>query len=107
MDTKTKTPGPARLKRKYRAVWISDVHLGTPGCKAEALASFLKHIECEQLYLVGDIIDGWKLKSVFFWPQEHTNVIRRVLTRSKRGTKVHYVAGNHDEFLRKFVGYRL
>lgn len=91
----------------YRTLWISDVHLGTPGCKAERLADFLKHTPCDQLYLVGDIIDGWRLKAQFYWPQEHTNVIRRILTRSKRGTRVTYVAGNHDEFLRKFVGYRL
>ena len=83
------------------------MHLGTPGCKAEALAEFLKHTPCDHLYLVGDIIDGWRLQSQFFWPQEHSNVIRRILTKSKRGTKVTYVAGNHDEFLRKFVGYKL
>ena len=92
---------------KYRTLWISDVHLGTSGCKAEHLVDFLKQNECEQLYLVGDIIDGWKLRSGFYWPQEHTNVIRRILTKSKRGTKVTYITGNHDEFLRKFVDYRL
>lgn len=93
--------------RKYRSIWISDVHLGTPGCKAEHLVDFLKHTECENLYLVGDIIDGWKLQSGWYWPQEHTNVVRKVLTKSKRGTKVTYVTGNHDEFLRKFVGFGL
>jgi UDP-2,3-diacylglucosamine pyrophosphatase LpxH len=92
---------------RYRAVWISDVHLGTPGCKAEALADFLKHTDCEQLYLVGDIIDGWRLRSQFYWPQSHSNVIRRILTKAKRGTQVIYVAGNHDEFLRKFLGFDL
>ena len=93
--------------RKYRSIWISDVHLGTPGCQAAHLVDFLKQHECENLYLVGDIIDGWKLKSSFYWPQEHTNVIRKILTKSKRGTKVYYVTGNHDEFLRKFVGFGL
>lgn len=93
--------------RKYRTIWISDVHLGTPGCKAEHLVDFLKHTECENLYLVGDIIDGWKLQGGWFWPQEHTNVVRKVLTKSKRGTQVTYVTGNHDEFLRKFVGFGL
>ncbi|TDU32305.1 UDP-2,3-diacylglucosamine pyrophosphatase LpxH [Panacagrimonas perspica] len=92
---------------RYRTLWISDVHLGTPGCKAEHLVDFLKHTECENLYLVGDIIDGWKLRSSWFWPQEHTNVVRKILTKSKRGTKVYYVTGNHDEFLRKFVGFGL
>ncbi len=95
-----------RLK-KYRSIWISDVHLGTPGCKAEHLVDFLKHTECENLFLVGDIIDGWKLQGSWYWPQEHTNVVRKVLTKSKRGTKVYYVTGNHDEFLRKFVGFGL
>ncbi len=92
---------------RYRTIWLSDVHLGTPGCKAEFLVDFLKRNECETLYLVGDIIDGWKLRSTWFWPQEHTNVVRKILTKSKRGTKVYYVTGNHDEFLRKFVGFKL
>ncbi|MEC9363481.1 MAG: UDP-2,3-diacylglucosamine diphosphatase [Sinimarinibacterium flocculans] len=94
-------------KTHYRAIWISDVHLGTPGCKAEHLVDFLKHHTCDRLYLVGDIIDGWKLRSGWYWPQEHTNVVRKVLTKAKRQTKVFYVTGNHDEFLRKFVDYKL
>jgi UDP-2,3-diacylglucosamine pyrophosphatase LpxH len=94
-------------KPRYRSIWISDVHLGTVGCKAEHLVDFLKAHECDHLYLVGDIIDGWKLKNHFYWPQEHTNVIRKVLTKAKRGTEVVYVTGNHDEFLRKFVGFQL
>ena len=94
-------------KNRHRTIWISDVHLGTPGCKAEFLVDFLKRNECETLYLVGDIIDGWKLRNSFFWPQEHTNVIRKVLSKAKRGTKIYYVTGNHDDFLRKFVDYSL
>jgi UDP-2,3-diacylglucosamine pyrophosphatase LpxH len=96
-----------KQSHRYRTIWLSDVHLGTAGCKAEFLVDFLKRNECETLYLVGDIIDGWKLRGSWFWPQEHTNVVRKVLTKSKRGTKVYYVTGNHDEFLRKFVGYKL
>lgn len=96
-----------KIVNRYRTIWLSDIHLGTPGCKAEFLVDFLKRNECKKLYLVGDIIDGWKLKSGWFWPQEHTNVVRKVLTKAKRGTKVTYVTGNHDEFLRKFVDYRL
>lgn len=92
---------------RYRTLWISDVHLGTPGCQAAHLVDFLKHNSCDTLYMVGDIIDGWKLRSGFYWPQEHTNVIRKVLTKSKRGTQVFYITGNHDEFLRKFVGFGL
>ncbi|HEX4871700.1 MAG TPA: UDP-2,3-diacylglucosamine diphosphatase [Nevskiaceae bacterium] len=98
---------PETPKRRYRTVWISDVHLGTPGCQAHHLVDFLKHTECETLYLVGDIIDGWKLRSHWYWPQEHTNVVRKVLTKAKRGTQVWYITGNHDEFLRKFVGFNL
>lgn len=96
-----------REVHKYRTIWLSDTHLGTPGCKAEFLVDFLKRNECQTLYLVGDIIDGWKLRNTWFWPQEHTNVVRKLLTKSKRGTRVLYVTGNHDEFLRKFVGYQL
>ncbi len=91
----------------YRSIFISDTHLGVPGCQADKLAAFLKATQCEKLYLVGDIIDGWRLQSTFFWPQEHTNVIRRVPTLSKRGTQVYYITGNHDDFLRKFVDYEL
>ncbi|MES0873847.1 UDP-2,3-diacylglucosamine diphosphatase [Sinimarinibacterium thermocellulolyticum] len=94
-------------KTHYRTIWISDVHLGTPGCKAAHLVDFLKHHTCDHLYLVGDIVDGWKLRSGWYWPQEHTNVVRKILTKAKRGTRVHYVTGNHDEFLRKFVDYKL
>lgn len=104
MDTDTRT---GKEKTKVRTIWISDVHLGTPGCQARALAKFLGQHECEQLYLVGDIIDGWQLQRTFYWPQEHTNVVRKILTRAKRGADVFYVTGNHDEFLRKFVDYKL
>jgi UDP-2,3-diacylglucosamine pyrophosphatase LpxH len=102
-----KTVAISRTRPRYRTVWISDVHLGTPACKAEALADFLKHTDCEQLYLVGDIVDGWRLRTQFYWPQSHSNVIRRILTKAKRGTQVTYVVGNHDEFLRKFLAFDL
>lgn len=94
-------------KTHYRTIWISDVHLGTSGCKAGHLVDFLKSHTCDTLYLVGDIVDGWKLTGGWYWPQEHTNVVRKILTKAKRGTEVVYVTGNHDEFLRKFVDYRL
>lgn len=103
MTKKTKT----KEKPTYRAIWISDVHLGSPGSQANLLAQFLKEHDSEQLYLVGDIIDGWRLKSKFYWPQEHSNVVRRILTRAKRGTEVIYVTGNHDDFLRRFVDFNL
>ena len=92
---------PSR-KQRVRTLWISDVHLGTRDCQAEHLAAFLKRYHADRIYLVGDIIDGWKLRGGIYWPQAHTNVIRRLLTMSKRGTEVIYVTGNHDEFLRRY-----
>ncbi|WP_210396536.1 UDP-2,3-diacylglucosamine diphosphatase [Motiliproteus sediminis] len=93
---------PAKGRRHYRTIWISDLHLGTRGCQAEALTQFLKQHSCDHLYLVGDIIDGWRLRKSAYWPQSHVNVIRRILTLAKRGTEVTYVIGNHDEFLRSY-----
>ena len=96
------------MSKTYRSIFISDVHLGTKDCKANQLNNFLKHNSCETLYLVGDIIDAWKIKqNKWRWKQSHTNVIRRVLGHAKRGTRVVYVAGNHDEFLRPFIQYGL
>lgn len=91
----------------FRSIWLSDVHLGTRGCRAEALADFLKQHRCERLFLVGDIIDGWRLKARMLWPQTHTDVIRRVLTKARRGCEVIYVTGNHDEFLRRYGALEL
>jgi UDP-2,3-diacylglucosamine pyrophosphatase LpxH len=92
---------------KYRSIWISDVHLGTNSCQADSLCKFLKHNTCDQLYLVGDIIDGWKLKRSWNWPQSHSNVIRRLLTCAKRGTAITYITGNHDEFLRSWTPFNI
>jgi UDP-2,3-diacylglucosamine pyrophosphatase LpxH len=91
-------------KRRYRAVWISDVHLGTRGCNAGMLVDFLKSIECDTLYLVGDIVDGWRLKKGWYWPDAHNEVVRRVLKLAHAGTRVIFVAGNHDEMLRDYAG---
>lgn len=90
---------------KYKSIFISDIHLGARGCQADALCSFLKANNSEHLFLVGDIIDGWRLKKRWYFPQSHANVIRRILTSAKRGTKVYYVLGNHDEVLRKYLNY--
>jgi UDP-2,3-diacylglucosamine pyrophosphatase LpxH len=92
--------------KTYRSIFISDVHLGTRDCQAGKLNNFLKHNTCETLYLVGDIIDAWKIQqNKWRWKQSHTNVVRRVLGHAKRGTRVVYVAGNHDEFLRPMIPY--
>jgi len=95
---------PARPVFAYRAVWVSDTHLGTPGCQAEMLLDFLKSTECETLYLVGDIVDGWQLRKGWYWPPRHNDVVRCVLKKAKHGTRVVYVPGNHDEVFRDYVG---
>jgi UDP-2,3-diacylglucosamine pyrophosphatase LpxH len=93
-------PAPNR----YRAIFISDIHLGTSGCKADFLLDFLKSNESRYLYLVGDIIDGWQLKKGWFWKQSHNDVIQKILRKARKGTKVTYIAGNHDEAIRQFAG---
>ena len=98
-------PKGFRPKRRYRTVWISDIHLGTRGCNAELLVDFLRSIECETLYLVGDIVDGWRLRKGWYWPDSHNEVVRRLLKMSHRGTRVVFVAGNHDEMLRDYAGF--
>ncbi len=91
--------------RRYRTLWISDLHLGTPGCQAEALLGFLKHTECDTLYLVGDIVDGWQLRRQWYWPQAHNDVVQKLLRKARRGTRVIFIPGNHDEFARRYVGH--
>jgi len=94
------------MLKTYRSIFISDVHLGTKDSQAEKLNNFLKHNSCDTLYLVGDIIDAWKIQqNKWRWKQSHTNVVRRVLGHAKRGTKVIFIAGNHDEFLRPMIPY--
>lgn len=94
--------GPAPLK--VRSVFISDVHLGFKGCSAELLLDFLHSIDMDYLFLVGDIIDVWSMQKSMFWPQSHNNVLRTILGKAKRGAKVIYVPGNHDEVFRDFDG---
>lgn len=91
---------------KYKTVWISDIHLGTRGCKSDNLLEFLKNIECENLYLVGDIIDGWRMKKGFYFPNKHVKIIKRILKLSKT-TNIFYVIGNHDSFIRPYTEYDL
>ena len=91
-------------RRRYRTVWISDVHLGTRGCNAELLIDFLDHVDSDTMYLVGDIIDGWRLKKKVYWPAAHNDIVWRILKRAKRGTRIVYIPGNHDEMVRQFSG---
>lgn len=95
---------PAR--RRYRTIFISDLHLGTPGCQAVALLDFLKAHPCDHLYLVGDIVDGWQLRRRWHWPQAHNDVVQKLLRAARKGCRVVYVPGNHDEFARQFTGHQ-
>jgi UDP-2,3-diacylglucosamine pyrophosphatase LpxH len=102
-----KLPGDLAVHDRLvvRTVFISDIHLGTPGCQAEALLDFLRCVECETLYLVGDIVDGWQLMRRWYWPQAHNDVVQKVLRKARKGTRVVLVPGNHDEFARRYLGH--
>jgi UDP-2,3-diacylglucosamine pyrophosphatase LpxH len=90
--------------RHYRAIFISDVHLGTRGAQHDALLNFLKVADADIYYLVGDIVDGWRLKESWHWPQAHNDVVQKILRKARKGARVVYVPGNHDEFLRDYYG---
>jgi UDP-2,3-diacylglucosamine pyrophosphatase LpxH len=95
----------ASHRRSYRSIFISDLHLGTAGCQAGPLLEFLKAHPSDHLYLVGDIIDGWQLRKRWYWPQSHNDVVQKLLRRARKGCRVVYVPGNHDEFARQFAGH--
>ncbi|WP_321339336.1 UDP-2,3-diacylglucosamine diphosphatase [Breoghania sp.] len=90
--------------RHYRALFLSDIHLGTRGCQASMLLDFLRVHDAETVYLVGDIVDGWRLRKSWHWPQEHNDVVQKLLRKARKGARVVYVPGNHDEFLREYLG---
>jgi UDP-2,3-diacylglucosamine pyrophosphatase LpxH len=98
-------PPPTRLR--VRACFLSDIHLGFRGCRAEYLLDFLNSVECDTLYLVGDIVDLWSLKRSVYWPKAHHEVLRALLERARSGTRVVYVPGNHDRPFREFHGWVL
>lgn len=95
---------PHRPRLSLRSVWISDTHLGTRGCNASLLLDFLKSIECETLYLVGDIVDGWQLRKGWYWPPRHNDIVRCIMKMAKHGARVVYIPGNHDEVFRDYAG---
>jgi UDP-2,3-diacylglucosamine pyrophosphatase LpxH len=97
-------PSPDERPLRVRTAFISDVHLGTPGCQAAALLDFLRLLECDTLYLVGDIVDGWQLQRRWHWPQAHNDVVQKLLRKVRKGTRVVLVPGNHDEFARRYIG---
>jgi UDP-2,3-diacylglucosamine pyrophosphatase LpxH len=90
--------------RKFRTLFLSDLHLGARGCQAGQILDFLRHHDAERLYLVGDIVDGWALKASWYWPQAHNDVVQKVLRKARKGARVTYIPGNHDEFLRDYFG---
>ncbi len=95
---------PGRERLGLRTVWISDTHLGTSGCNSELLLDFLRSIQCDTLYLVGDIVDGWQLRKGWYWPPRHNDIVRCILKQAKHGTRVIYIPGNHDEAFRDYAG---
>ncbi|HMB48193.1 MAG TPA: UDP-2,3-diacylglucosamine diphosphatase [Afifellaceae bacterium] len=90
--------------RHFRALFISDTHLGTRGSQTGLLLDFLRAHDAETIYLVGDIVDGWRLKRNWFWPQQHNDVVQKLLRKARKGTRIIYLPGNHDEFLRGYFG---
>jgi UDP-2,3-diacylglucosamine pyrophosphatase LpxH len=96
--------GPAPAGRHVRSAWISDVHLGTRGANAAALLDFLRDYEFEMLYVVGDLIDIWQLRRGIYWPQQHNDVIQKILRKARKQTRVIYIPGNHDELVADFYG---
>ncbi len=90
--------------RRYRAAWISDTHLGTRGCNATALLDFLRENDFDTLYIVGDLIDVWSLRRAIYWPQQHNDVMQKILRKARKGTRVIYIPGNHDELVTSFCG---
>ena len=91
--------------KRYRTIWISDIHLGTRGCKAGQLLDFLKHTEADTIYLVGDVLDIWRMRKSWYWVQSHNDVIQKLLRKVRKGTRVVFVPGNHDEIFREYVGH--
>jgi len=91
-------------RRRYRTVFLSDIHLGTRGCRADFLLDFLKRTDCERLFLVGDVVDGWRLRKSWYWTEEFDEVVRQILAMARRGVEVTYIPGNHDEMFRDWLG---
>ena len=90
--------------RRYRTLFLSDFHLGARGCQADMILDLLRRLDADRIYLVGDIIDGWQLRSAWYWPQSHNDVVQKLLRKVRRGARMTWVPGNHDEFARQFVG---
>lgn len=94
-------------RRKFRSIFVSDVHLGTKHCQAELFSRFLRQHDAEVIYLIGDIIDGWRLKQKFFWPKAHREALRLILKKQNNGSRVVFIPGNHDEHFRPYLGRKV
>lgn len=94
----------AHRKRHVRTLFLSDIHLGTRGCQANMLLDFLEHHTADQIFLVGDIFDGWRLRRGWHWPQAHNNVVEALMAKAHSGTPITYIPGNHDEVMRNYLG---
>jgi len=100
-------PGPpdeGAEPHTHRALFISDVHLGTRGCRADLLVDFLRHHSADTIFLVGDIVDGWKLRRAWSWPQSHNDLVQKLLRLARKGCRIVYIPGNHDELFRDYLG---
>lgn len=106
MASTSAMPPRLKMKKRYRSIFISDVHLGFKSCQAEFLLDFLKSTESEYLYLVGDIFDGWELQKKSYWPNSHQKVVNKILKKAAKGTRVIYTPGNHDESARNYCGHK-
>ena len=93
-----------KRQNRFRTLFISDVHLGTRGCQAELFLDFLRHHDAETIYLVGDIVDGWRLRSSWYWPDVHNTIVQKLLRKARKGTRIVFIPGNHDEFARDYSG---
>ncbi|MDX1491480.1 MAG: UDP-2,3-diacylglucosamine diphosphatase [Pseudohongiellaceae bacterium] len=105
MGSTSAMPPKLKIKKRYRSIFISDVHLGFKSCQAEFLLDFLSRTESEYLYLVGDIFDGWEMQKKTFWPNSHQKVVNKILKKAAKGTRVIYTPGNHDESARHYCGH--
>lgn len=94
-----------KTRLKYKTLWLSDIHLGFKDCRADYLLDFLSQVECETIYLVGDVVDLWAMKRSLFWPPNHYEVLRTLFKKANNGTRIVYIPGNHDEPFRDYVGH--
>ena len=104
MQSQNHTRQVSRPAQRFRTLFISDVHLGTRGCRADLLLDFLRHHEADTIYLVGDIVDCWRLRRSWYWPQTHNDVVQKLLRQARKGARVYFIPGNHDDVIRGYYG---